>query len=125
MPTGARTATRVRKTRTDKLSPTSTTAAEEIELRGLIILPRQSYEQGQGWVTIEGWDIYVLPSSRVIPSAAQPTVTRAYADGDVLASDLLRIDGTTWQVDGPPAPYDKGTTRKATLIKVTRVGGGS
>lgn len=121
MARGARTATRVRKARTGKLTSPPASVPEEIELQGLIILPRQTYEHGQGWITIDGWVIYVLPSSRVIPNAAQPTVTRGYEDGDIVHTDLLRIDGETWQVDGRPAPYDKGTKRKATEIKVKRV----
>jgi len=116
MPTGARTATRIRKPKVDKLSPTPTGPAATLPMTGLIILPREAFEQGRGWVTYEGWDIFVLPSSRV----GDPP--RAYADGDVVASDLLEIDGTNWQVDGPPAPYDKGSARKATRIRVKRVG---
>lgn len=119
MPTGARTATRVRTAKIDKLSRTPAAAAAELPMSGLIILPRQQEEEGRGWVTIEGFDVYILPSSRVKPDG-EPA--RAYADGDILASDQLRIDGTLWQVDGPPAGYDKGTTRKATLVKVMKVG---
>jgi hypothetical protein len=88
-------------------------------MSGLIILPRQVEEEGRGWVTIEGWDIYILPSSRVKPDA-EPE--RAYADGDILATDQIRVDGELWQVDGPPAGYDKGTQRKATVVKVKKVG---
>jgi hypothetical protein len=116
MPTGARTATRVRKPKVTKLSPPSTAPAAELPMRGLIILPRQAFEQGRGWTTYEGWDVYVLASSRV----GNPP--RPYADGDVVATDLLKIDGVDWEVDGPPAPFDKGTMRKATLIRVKRVG---
>lgn len=119
MPTGARTATRVRTAKVDKLSRTPAGDAAELPMSGLIILPRQSFEEGQGWVTIEGWDIYIMPSSRVQPEGGP---ARAYADGDIVATDQLRIDGTLWQVDGPPAPYDKGTQRKATLVKVKNVG---
>lgn len=119
MPTGARTATRVRKAKVDRLDSTPGGLADEISLTGLVILPRQSYEQGRGWVTIEGKDIYILPTSRVLVGSAPP---RPFADGDVLATDQLRIDGKIWQVDGPPAEYDKGVTRKATLVKVKNVG---
>lgn len=122
MASGSRTATRVRKPKVDKLSSPSAAAPQEIELRGLVILPREGFEQGRGWVTYEGWDVWVLPTSTVIPSSAQPTVTRKWQDGDVISTDLLRIDGVEWQVDGPPAPYDKGSTRKGTRIRVKRVG---
>lgn len=116
MPTGVRTATRVRRPRVGKFDPPSTDPANELPMRGLIILPREAFEQGQGWVTYEGWDIFVMPASKV----DQPP--RAYEDGDVVATDLIRIDGIEWQVDGPPAPYDKGAVRKATRIRVKKVG---
>lgn len=117
MPTGTRTATRVRRPKADKLAAASSAEPSELEMRGLIILPRQAFESGRGWVTYEGWDIYILPSSTV---GDDPP--RAYADGDVISTDALEIDGVEWQVDGPPAPYDKGAQRKATLVKVKRVG---
>jgi hypothetical protein len=120
MPTGARIATVVRKPKVDKLSPTPAGATIETTLIGLIVLPRQTYEQGKGWITIDGRDVYILPTSRAIPAGT--TIPRKVEDGDVLASDQMRIDGDTWQVDGQPAAYDKGTTRKATLIRLKRVG---
>lgn len=117
MPTGARTIVVVRKPRTDKLSVAPAAAASETTITGCVILPRQAFEEGRGWVTYEGWDIYILPTSSV-----QADTPRGYQDGDILSSDRIRIDGNLWQVEGPPAPYDKGTTRKATLVKVSRVG---
>lgn len=116
MPTGARTATRIRRTKVDKLSTTPAGAESTLPMRGLIILPREAFEQGRGWVTYEGWDVYVLPSSTV------DDPPRPWVDGDVASTDILEIDGEEWQVDGPLAPYDKGTQRKATRIRVKRVG---
>lgn len=118
MATGARTITVVRKTVVDKLKPAPSGTPGETVISKVIILPRQAFEQGQGWITLEGWDIYILPTSRVAVVGG----TRAYADGDILHTDQIRIDGVTWQVDGPAAPYDKGAVRKATLVKVKRVG---
>lgn len=118
MPTGARTITVIREPKVDKLSTPSTDEAPETDITGVIILPRQFFEAERGWVTIEGYSIYILASSKV---QADPSA-RSYADGDILHSDKILIDGATWQVDGPPAGYDKGSTRKATLVQVKRVG---
>lgn len=118
MPKGARSITRIRKVKVDSLDPRPATPADSLPINGVIILPRQSFEQGRGYVTIEGWDIYILPSSKVVAGVAR----RGYLDGDIVSSDLIDIDGKRWQVDGEPAPYDKGDKRKATLIKVKKVG---
>ena len=116
---GARTAIRLRKPQGDKLDPAPTGAVDQLLLAGLIIMPRESYEEGRGWVTIEGWEIWILQSSTALPAGG---ARRRYADGDILSTDQIRIDGKTWQVDGEPAPFDKGTVRKATRIRVKRVG---
>lgn len=118
MPTGARTATRVRKPKVDKLSTTPAGAETTLQMRGLVVLPRTAFESGRGWVTYEGRDVYVLESSSVNDGSGW----RKYEDGDVVATDLLDVDGARWQVDGPPAAYDKESTRKATLIRIKKVG---
>jgi hypothetical protein len=120
MAKGARVITRVRKPKVDKLSTSSATTTDELRIIDVIILPREGYETERGWVTYEGWEIFILPSSRVVPPTPEPR--RAYVDGDIVATDLIRIDGVLWQVDGPPAPYDKGAVRKATRIRVKKVG---
>jgi len=120
MAKGFRTATRVRKARADRLDP-QPVGEDKLYLSGLIILPRQAYEAGRGWYTVEGWDIYVMPTSRV--AAAPGGQKRKWEDGDVVSTDVLVIDGERWQVDGPIAPFDKGHVRKATRIQVKKVGG--
>lgn len=120
MAEGARTATRIRTVRRDKLDPTPAGADDKIYLSGLVVLPRQFFEQGKGWVTVDGYDIYVLATSRVQAVAGGPK--RPYRPGDVKADDRLEIDGDTWEIEGNPADYEKGRTRKATLIRVKRVG---
>lgn len=114
MPTGARTITVVRTPRVDKLAPKPTDQVPEYDITKVIILPRQNYEVERGWVSVEGYDIYILPSSRVDGSS--------YADGDILGTDTIRIDGVLWSVDGPPAAYDKGKVRKATKVQVKKYG---
>lgn len=121
MAKGVRTATRVRKARHDSLDP-APESEDRIHLSGLVIVPREVYETGRGWTTVEGHDVYVLPSSRVAAVVGGPK--RRYADGDVISSDLLEIDGELWEVTGPPAAYDKGSKRKATKIQIKRVGVG-
>ena len=120
MAAGARTATRIRPVRRDKLDPTPADEGDRIYLSGLVVLPRQFFEQGKGWVTIDGHDVYVLASSRVQEEPDGPK--RPYRPGDVKADDQLEIDGDTWEIEGNPADYEKGRTRKATLIRVKRVG---
>ena len=114
MATGARTITVIRTPRVDKLSPQSTSTPAEKTVTKVIILPRQSKETERGWVTIEGWEVWILPTSKV---DGEP-----YADGDILPSDTVRVDGVIWSMDGPPAPFDKGTKRKGTRLQLKRVG---
>ena len=119
MPKGSRTAVRIRPTGRRGSIHSSPTGDERIYLSGLIVLPRQFYEEGKGWVTIEGRDVYILASSRVQGVVGGPS--RGYDPDDVRASDQFELDGETWQVDGPPADYEKGVVRKATLVRLKRV----
>ena len=120
MATGARKAVRLRVEEQDRLDPTPPGEPDKIYLSGLIVLPREHLEQGRGWVTVDGYDIWVLPSSRVglTPTGAR----RAFQDGDIVSSDQIELDdGTLWQVDGNPAGFDKVATRKGTRIRVKKV----
>lgn len=119
MPTGARTMTVVRQKRVDPLATvTAPDAATNTVIDGVIVLPSQTYETGQGWITIDGRDIYILPSSRVIEEGG----TRPFADTDLDSSDHVLLDGddTPWQVEGGLAPFDKGAERKATKVSLRR-----
>lgn len=120
MSSGARTAVRIRTVRRDKLDPTPAGDEDRLYLSGLVILPRSFYEQGKGWTTVDGHDVYILPSSRVQEVVGGPK--RAYRPGDIKASDELEIDGEIWEIEGSVAEYEKGRTRKATLIRISRVG---
>lgn len=119
MATGARTITVLRTPKVDKLAPKPTATVPETVITKVIILPRQNYEVERGWVTVEGWDIYILPTSKVQDPDTGP---RRFADGDILGTDTIRIDGVVWSVDGVPAPYDKGRVRKATKVQVKKYG---
>jgi hypothetical protein len=118
MATGARTITVIRSPHVDKLAPKPTGEVPEVDITKVVILPRQNYEVERGWVTVEGWDIYILPTSKVQADDGP----RRFADGDILSTDTIRIDGVVWSVDGVPAPYDKGKVRKATKVQVKKYG---
>lgn len=120
MATGARTAVRIRPEQRSRFDRDPEGEGEKIFLSGLVVLPRQFYEEGKGWVTIEGRDVYVLASSRVQETEDGPK--RAYRVDDVKADDQLELDGELWEVEGPPADYEKGRTRKASLVRIKRIG---
>lgn len=115
MATGDRTITVVRRPRRDKLSTAASVAPTETTITGVAILPRQTFEVNQGWVTVEGYDIWVLSSS----SVGDPG--RGYEQGDIVSSDFIRIDGVEWQVDGEPARYTKRGSFAGAKIQVKRV----
>lgn len=102
---GSRTITVVRKTKVDRLSSTAPGAAPEHDVVGCAVLPRTSHEEDKGWVVVEGRMI-------IAPFGA-----------DVLATDLVRVDGETWEVDGAPGDYEnlKGKG-KATIFYLKKLG---
>jgi hypothetical protein len=112
MPTGDRTITVVRRARRDKLSTASSGTAPEFDITNVVILPRQALEAERGWTNIEGYDLWVLPTSRADG--------HEYTDDQVLSSDFIRIDGVEWQVDGPDAYFTKGGSFAAAKIQVKR-----
>lgn len=118
MATGDRTITVVRKVRRDKLSTASSSEPTTFDIEGVAILPRQALETDRGWVNIEGYDIWVLPTSAVV----RDNVRSSYADDDVLSTDFIEIDGVEWQVDGPDAVFTKRGSIAGAKIQVKRVG---
>lgn len=101
---GKRTVTVIRKTKVDRLSSTPAAEAPEHDIEGCAVLPRSSFEEGKGWVIVEGRQV-------IAPYGA-----------DVLATDQVRIDGVVWNVDGEPGDYeDKKARGKATMFYLTRV----
>lgn len=104
---GRRTIVVVRAIKRDDLDLTVDGAPDEHEIKGCAILPRSSNEDGKGWVIVEGKMV-------IAPYGA-----------DVLATDLVKVDGETWEVEGFPGDYEnKKAIGKATIIYLTRVGSG-
>lgn len=102
---GRRTITVVREAKVDRLDDPSGTAAPEHDIEGCAVVPRTSFEQERGWVVVEGRMI-------VAPYGA-----------DVLATDKVRVDGETWDVDGAPGDYEnRKAVGKATIFYLKRQG---
>lgn len=109
MPKGDRDITVVRRARRDKLSSTPGAELSRDEIKAVTILPRRALEEDRGWVTIEGYAIWILPTSQ------------GYVEGMITATDFIVIDGTEWQVDGPPARFTKKGS-VYTEVQVKKVG---
>lgn len=103
---GKRTITVVRKPKVDRLSDTPAGEAVEHQIAGCVIAPRTSFEEGRGWVIVEGLMV-VAPY-----------------DSDILADDRVRVETgePLWNVGGEPGNYeDKKARGKATIFYLTRV----
>lgn len=102
---GSETIKVIRTPKVDRLDDAPTGIPPEHEITGCIILPRQINEAGQGWITIEGYDVYAPYGS------------------DILETDRIVARGRSWNVDGRPADYvnthGKG---KIMLVKLKRAG---
>jgi hypothetical protein len=102
---GSRTITVVRKVKVDRLSSTPAGTPPEHDIEGCAILPRTSHEEDRGWVVVEG------------------RMVIAPFEADVLADDLVRIDGVTWEVDGAPGDYENRRGKgKATIFYLKKLG---
>lgn len=100
---GSRTVTVVREQKVDRLDDTPAGAAPEHDIEGCLVLPRSSYEEGKGWVIVEGRMV-------VAPYGA-----------DVLATDKVRVDGELWDVDGAPGDYENRRGKgKATIFYLAK-----
>lgn len=99
---GSRTITVLRDQKVDRLDDPSQTPPAEHDIEGCAVLPRTSFEQGKGWVIVEGRQV-------IAPHGA-----------DVLATDRVRIDGELWHVSGEPGDYEDRRGRgKATIFYLT------
>lgn len=102
---GSRTVIVVRKAKVDRLSSAPAGEAPEHPIEGCAVLPRTSHEEGRGWVIVEG-RMVVAPF-----------------ESDVLATDQVKVDGETWDVDGEPGDYENRRGRgKATIFYLKRLG---
>jgi hypothetical protein len=100
---GVDTITVIRKAKVDRLSSAPAGTPPEHDVTGCAILPRTSFEQGKGWVIVEGRQV-------IAPYGA-----------DVLATDQVRVEGLVWEVDGEPGRYSKRGKGKACIFYLTRV----
>lgn len=104
---GRRTITVVRAPKRDRFDTTPASAPAEHEVEGCVVLPRSSYEEGKGWVIVQGRQV-------IAPYGA-----------DVLADDEVRLEdgGELWEVDGEPGDYeDKKARGRATMFYLKRQG---
>lgn len=85
---GVRTVVVIRPLERDRLDPEPTVPDPRHEIRGCAVLPRSSWEQNKGWTVVSGRQV-------IAPYGA-----------DVLAGDLVEVDGRVWQVDGEPGHYE-------------------
>lgn len=76
-------------------------APEEILVRGAMTWPRTSNEDGRGWVTVDGLNVY-LPRGSVLPGP----------------KDQMRARDEVWDVDGTPADYQA----KGAIVTLKKAG---
>lgn len=105
MPRGTETVTVVRKPKATKLGPVDSTPPVEFDLEGCQVLPGQTFEQGRGWVTVDGWDVWVLEQPEQEP----------------VSTDHVVVRGETFAIEGRPARFDKRGQFRALQIKARRV----
>lgn len=102
---GTRTVTVIREPKVDRLKEPAQGPAAEHDIEGCAVTPRSSNEEGKGWVIVEG------------------RVVVAPFEADVLATDRVRVDGVTWDVDGAPGDYETRKGKgKATIFYLKRQG---
>lgn len=96
------TVTVVRTPKVDRLKPGPAAEPAEHDLKRSLVLPRQAYELGRGWVQVDGFDIF------------------AKAGSDVVAKDQLRVRGEIHEVDGVAVyPVKRGLGVKISTTKVS------
>lgn len=101
---GKRTVTVVRAPKVDRFDDASTVPSEH-DIEGCAVLPRASYEEGRGWVTVEGRQVIAPYGS------------------DVTSDDKVRLEpgGPLWSVEGEPGDYENTKAKgKATIFYLTR-----
>jgi hypothetical protein len=102
---GSRTITVIRAAKVDRLDDAPAGEPPTHDIKGCAVMPRTSHEEERGWVIVEG-RMVVAPF-----------------ESDVLATDKVTIDGTTWDVDGEPGDYEnKRGKGKATIFYLKRQG---
>ncbi len=105
MPSGNETIEIVRRPKVDKLSTPSSAPPVRFDVDNVQVIPRRSLEEGRGWVTLEGWDLWCF---------TEP-------DREILSTDHVVVRGTEYQIDGKPGRFDKRGRFKALNIIATKV----
>ena len=100
MASGNEVVTVVRTTKVDKLSTPAAGPPDEFDLVNCQVLPRRALEEGRGWVSIDGWEVWCFTD----PAR------------EVLHTDQVRIRGVLYSVEGKPARFDKRGKFKALSI---------
>ena len=102
---GTRTIVVVRAPKVDRLSTPSTEEPPKHDVEDCAVLPRTSLEEGKGWVVVAGRMVIAPYGS------------------DILATDLVEVDGETWEVDGEPGDYENRRGKpKAMILYLKRFG---
>ncbi len=103
---GTRTVRVIRKPKVDRLATPAAGAPPEHDIEGCAVLPRTSFEEGKGWVIVEGRMV-------IAPYGA-----------DILGTDQVRLEGVVWEVDGEPGDYENRRGKgKACIFYLTRLTG--
>lgn len=103
MPKGSETITVVRKPRPDRLKPV-VSAEARFDIADCIVWPRASFEDGKGWVQVDGYSVFAPPGS------------------DVVATDQVICRGVLHSVEGKPGDFrNKAGRPKGLLITLESV----
>lgn len=94
----------IREPKRDRLDGDALGPPAEHEIEGCEVIPRSAFEEGKGWIIIEG-RMVVAPYG-----------------SDVLGTDKVRHDGVVWEVDGEPGHYARRGKGKATILYLKRQG---
>jgi len=101
---GSETVTVKPQVKVDRLRNPSGTAPEPYDIKGCFIWPRASLEEGKGWVTVEGLQVFA-PAGSVVPASAR-----------------VNARGEDYEVDGVPGDYRMHGRQRGILITLKRVG---
>lgn len=102
---GTETITVIPQVVTDRLRDPSGAAEPPYDIEGCIVWPRQSEEEGKGWVQIDGENVFAPPGS-VVPATAR-----------------VELRGKTYDVEGSPGDYRLRGRQKGILIVLKSVSG--
>lgn len=88
----------------DKLRTSTEAPPAPYDIPGCIVWPRSSKEEGKGWVTIDGENVFCPPGS-VVPASARVT-----------------LRGVEYEVQGTPGDYRLHGRQRGILAVLKTVG---